>query len=198
MKRMASGLVLAEASCTLSKATSSSKRKVSMSKNRNKQVKGAEISASTNLIEEGNRLASANEGQSTMNEEQSTMNEEQSTTNEQQLEQVDAGAETQPEATGEAPSAEHDAADVKQVPQQVTTMGIGQFVRHLLLKSTKSNADILALVIKLFPEAKTTPACIAWYKSDLRKKGLLPAGTRTGNAVKIVQLSEEELQALLK
>jgi hypothetical protein len=104
----------------------------------------------------------------------------------------DAG-EQQP-AEPEAPSAEH---EVQTVPLMAQRMGIGQFCRFMMLKSTKSNSEILELVLKLFPEAKTTPACIAWYKTDLRKKGLLPQGTRAG-ATKVVQLSSEELAALVK
>ena len=37
-----------------------------------------------------------------------------------------------------------------------------------------SNTDVLEAVKKQFPAAKTTMACIAWYKSDLRKKKLIP------------------------
>lgn len=50
-------------------------------------------------------------------------------------------------------------------------MSIGKFASNLILTTQKSNTEILAEVLKAFPEAKTTMACIAWYKSDLRKKG---------------------------
>lgn len=83
------------------------------------------------------------------------------------------------------------------LPKVTQSMGIGQFVRHLLLKSTKTNAEILELVAKHFPESKTTAACIAWYKSDLRKKGLLEGGKSRGS-VKTVELSEAELAELVK
>ena len=51
-------------------------------------------------------------------------------------------------------------------------MNIGNFCRAQILLG-KKNAEILELVGKQFPEAKTTPACVAWYKSDMRKKGMI-------------------------
>jgi len=78
-------------------------------------------------------------------------------------------------------------------------MSIGKFASNLILTTAKSNTEILAEVKNQFPEAKTTMACIAWYKSDLRKKGLIaskraPALTREE---KIQQLKDqlEELEA---
>jgi len=71
-------------------------------------------------------------------------------------------------------------------------MNIGQLAKHLMLNSTKSNKEILEIVLKQFPEAKTSMACIAWYKSDLRKKGLIAKGTGKNS----VELSQEELDAL--
>jgi hypothetical protein len=75
--------------------------------------------------------------------------------------------------------------------------GIGQLARELILKTSKSNAEILAIVQKTFPNGATTPACIAWYKTDLRKKGLLAATEKRGSS-KTVTLTEEQLQELLK
>ena len=51
-------------------------------------------------------------------------------------------------------------------------MNIGNFCRAQILAG-KTNAEILNLVAIQFPTAKTTAACIAWYKSDMRKHGLL-------------------------
>ena len=45
---------------------------------------------------------------------------------------------------------------------------------RMLIKTGMSNAAILATIHEEFPSAKTTMACIAWYKSDMRKKGELP------------------------
>jgi len=79
----------------------------------------------------------------------------------------------------------------------VLVLGIGQFVRQMMLKSTKNNTEILELVHKHFPEAKTTPACIAWYKSDLRKKGLISASAVRG-ARSIVEFTPEMLAEMCK
>ena len=57
---------------------------------------------------------------------------------------------------------------------------IGQTVRDMVSENpSKSNKELLASIMEVFPEAKTTEACIAWYKSDMRKKGLLNIGGRT-------------------
>lgn len=71
-------------------------------------------------------------------------------------------------------------------------MNIGQLANHLILNSTKSNKEILEIILQQFPEAKTSMSCIAWYKSDLRKKGLIE-GSKGKNSV---VLSEEQLAAL--
>ena len=60
-------------------------------------------------------------------------------------------------------------------------MSIGKFVREAILANAEATSqEILNQVQAQFPEAKTSPACIAWYKSDMRKKGLLGGG-RIGN-----------------
>ena len=51
-------------------------------------------------------------------------------------------------------------------------MNIGNFCRAQILLG-KKNVEILELVQKQFPEAKTTAVCIAWYKSDMRNKGMI-------------------------
>jgi hypothetical protein len=50
-------------------------------------------------------------------------------------------------------------------------MSIGKFAVNLILTTELSNTQILEAVKVAYPESKTTMACIAWYKSDLRKKG---------------------------
>jgi hypothetical protein len=50
---------------------------------------------------------------------------------------------------------------------------IGSFAKNLILTTQLSNQEILDAVKKEFPTGKTSMACIAWYKSDLRKKGEL-------------------------
>lgn len=68
-------------------------------------------------------------------------------------------------------------------------MSIGKFAREAILANpTMKNDDILALVKAQFPNAKTTYACIAWYKSDMRKKGLMVA-----KGVRTLELVQDEL-----
>jgi len=125
------------------------------------------------------------EEQSTMNEAQSTMNNEESTM-EQQVEQSTEHVE------GAETGVEQDAK-----PEIKVAMGIGQFCRHMMLNSSKSNTDILNLVLKIYPDAKTTMACIAWYKSDLRKKGLL-AGDKMQRSTTSIAFSAEQLEEMTK
>lgn len=49
---------------------------------------------------------------------------------------------------------------------------IGAYVQRVMINNPDmKNASILDLVKSEFPEAKTSPACIAWYRSDLKKSG---------------------------
>jgi hypothetical protein len=54
--------------------------------------------------------------------------------------------------------------------------GIGKFIVEQILTTTKTNTEILNEVLTKF-ESKTTMACIAWYKSKLRKEGKIPVRT---------------------
>jgi len=72
-------------------------------------------------------------------------------------------------------------------------MNIGQLITFLILNSTKTNSEILAIVHEKFEGAKTSMACVAWYKSKLRKEGLIDKSRSQKFSVK---LSEEELQKL--
>lgn len=76
-------------------------------------------------------------------------------------------------------------------------MSIGKFVRDQILQNPEAkNNDILAAVKVMFPQAKTSYACIAWYKTDLRKKGLIASKkTRT---VENVTADIEATKALLE
>lgn len=49
---------------------------------------------------------------------------------------------------------------------------VGAYVSGLLLKG-KSTEEILALVGKQFPEAKTSRSSVAWYRSKLHSEGKL-------------------------
>ena len=51
-------------------------------------------------------------------------------------------------------------------------VSIGSTAIQLILTNPDwSNQQVLEEVKKLFPTAQTTMACIAWYKSKLRKEG---------------------------
>ena len=71
-------------------------------------------------------------------------------------------------------------------------MNIGQLITHLILNSNKSNQEILDIVLQKF-ESKTTLACVAWYKTKLRKQGLIE---KSRSQKYQVQLSADELQEL--
>ena len=95
-------------------------------------------------------------------------------------------------AQGEEQSTEPEAGAIKPVQ-----LGIGAFVRHMLKNSKKSNSEILELVLVTFPGSKTTPACIAWYKTDMRKKGLLEGVAQRGKNV-TVEFTPEQLEQMAK
>jgi hypothetical protein len=47
---------------------------------------------------------------------------------------------------------------------------IGSFSKNIIAtQSNLSNQEVLDLVLKEFPNAKTSLSCIAWYKSDMKK-----------------------------
>lgn len=83
--------------------------------------------------------------------------------------------------------------------QQVKTVGVGEYCRALILHAVKegknlSNEDLASKVVAKFKEhgveVKTSAACIAWYKNDLRKKGKLEGGTA---GKKTAQINLEEI-----
>lgn len=66
----------------------------------------------------------------------------------------------------------HGLLEVEEV--KTKKVGIGSTIIEMILAQPElSNKDILDKVLEKFKEAKTSYACIAWYKSDLRKKGLI-------------------------
>lgn len=61
---------------------------------------------------------------------------------------------------------------VEQVEQVKVRVSIGSTAIKLILENPDwANQQVLEEVKKLFPTAQTTMACIAWYKSKLRKEG---------------------------
>lgn len=70
---------------------------------------------------------------------------------------------------------------------------IGSVARAMIVANPgKKNAEILALVKAEFPEAKTSEACIAWYKSDMKKSGKLAAAV----TVRTSEVIEAEIAVL--
>jgi hypothetical protein len=69
-------------------------------------------------------------------------------------------------------------------------MNIGQFITWMILNTSKTNSEILEAVHQKFEGCKTSSACVAWYKSKLRKQGLIE---KTGSKFKL-EMTEEELQ----
>jgi hypothetical protein len=152
-----------------------------------------------------NRVNNGAEGEQQMAqpEERSTEHIEESSVvaEEQQVAMLDeplTGEQQQAEPEEHSAEPVQPEGETETLPvAPVLVLGIGQFVRQMMLKSTKNNTEILELVHKHFPEAKTTPACIAWYKSDLRKKGLI-SGSAVRGARSIVEFTPEMLAELCK
>lgn len=60
----------------------------------------------------------------------------------------------------------------EQVEQVKVRVSIGSTATKLILRNPGwANQQVLEEVKRLFPSAQTTMACIAWYKSKLRKEG---------------------------
>ena len=77
-------------------------------------------------------------------------------------------------------------------------MSIGKFVQSLILaKPEMTNTQVLDAVKLAYPEAKTSMACIAWYKSDLRKKGnLAPRAAQPATVEDQIKFLESKLVEL--
>ena len=74
-------------------------------------------------------------------------------------------------------------------------MTIGKFVRDCILANPEAtNQQLLDKALAQFPQAKTTYACITWYKSDMRKHGILP---KRGASPDALAQNIEQLEAQL-
>lgn len=51
-------------------------------------------------------------------------------------------------------------------------IGVGDFIRECIISGLK-NVDILKLVEEKYTNNNTTYACVAWYRNDMKKKGLI-------------------------
>ena len=79
------------------------------------------------------------------------------------------------EITGEYSDDLDENGNIIPLDKPIKTKGIGKFIIEQILTTEKSNTEILNKVLKEFEGSKTTMACIAWYKSKLRKEGKIPA-----------------------
>jgi len=64
--------------------------------------------------------------------------------------------------------------ETSQPEVQVQTMKVGQRCKQLILEGLLDNKAILEQIKKEYPNGKTSIACIAWYKSDLKKTKIDP------------------------
>lgn len=58
------------------------------------------------------------------------------------------------------------APEVKAKP----TMKVGQRARELIQEGIEDNKGILKILQSEYPDGKTSIACVAWYRADLKKK----------------------------
>ena len=68
------------------------------------------------------------------------------------------------------------------------TQSIGSFARNIIAtRNELSNAQVLELVKVQFPNAKTSIACIAWYKSNMKKTGFKVEAVVTERTLEVIQ-----------
>ena len=76
------------------------------------------------------------------------------------------------------------------------TKSIGSVARGFIVANpTMKNEEILQLVKDVFPEAKTSLACIGWYKSKMKKEAKAAPIVRT---IEMVEAQIEELKLELE
>lgn len=84
---------------------------------------------------------------------------------------VQQDVETQVNTEVQAPAAEVQAPAVEVKPKAPK---IGDYIKDKILNSVWNNNEILEGVKQTFPACKTTYACIAWYRTQLRNDGRIP------------------------
>ena len=72
------------------------------------------------------------------------------------------------EAKAAKPAKESKAKAEK--PAKEPKVGVGTVAKDAI-RDGKTNDEVLEIVKKKFPDAKTTLASVAWYRNDLRTKG---------------------------
>lgn len=89
----------------------------------------------------------------------------------------------------------NEQSTMNQEPQVVKqVVGVGQYARALIKFAAEnnkniSNEELAAKVVAKFEEhgvnVRTSAAAIAWYKNDMRKKGLLPKGVQSAKSIEV-------------
>lgn len=80
----------------------------------------------------------------------------------------------------------------------IMKQSIGSFAKNILAtQSNLSNEEVLALVREEFPSAKTSINCIAWYKSDMKKKGQQVVTVVKERTSEVVQQELEDAKQLV-
>jgi len=73
------------------------------------------------------------------------------------------------------------------------TQSIGSFARNIIAtRNELSNAQVLELVKVQFPNAKTSIACIAWYKSNMKKTGYKAVEVVIERTLEVIQAELDE------
>lgn len=62
--------------------------------------------------------------------------------------------------------------ELKKAKQVVKNIGVGELINNLLIEG-HSNIEILKVVEVKYGNTKTTYACVAWYRNNLKKKGII-------------------------
>jgi vacuolar-type H+-ATPase subunit I/STV1 len=80
------------------------------------------------------------------------------------------------------------------------THSIGSFAREQISNNPQaSNQEILDLVKVQFPEARTSIACIAWYKSNMKKTGYkAQQSAPPERTLEVIQANIEEVEMSLE
>lgn len=60
----------------------------------------------------------------------------------------------------------------KSSTKQAINQGVGAFVKNLILEG-HANKDILKMVHEHYGNENTTYQCVAWYRNDMKNKGII-------------------------
>ena len=79
----------------------------------------------------------------------------------------------------------------------MTQVTIGSYAREMIAANpTASNQDLLDMVKAKFQQANTSLACIAWYKSNMKKNGYNKAAP-VERTVEVIKANIEEVKLSL-